>query len=206
MRNIAVFDQNAESYDDWFLQNEFILQSELAAIRELLPEGEGIEIGVGTGLFASALGIKVGVEPAPAMAARAQARGIEVYQGVAEGLPIADQRYDFALMVTVDCFLRDVTAAFREVHRILVESGFFVIALIDRDTPLGKMYEKKRSESAFYCHATFHSAQESKGLLEATGFRIQAARQTIFSLENVRQPVEEGTGKGVFAVIKAQKT
>ena len=29
MRNIAVFDQKCRIYDDWFLQNEFILQSEL---------------------------------------------------------------------------------------------------------------------------------------------------------------------------------
>ena len=39
-------------------------QSEVSAIQQLLPSiGTGIEIGVGTGLFASALGIKEGVEP-----------------------------------------------------------------------------------------------------------------------------------------------
>jgi SAM-dependent methyltransferase len=50
----------------------------------------GVEIGVGTGLFAVPLGILIGVEPSPRMAELARYRGIEVLENVAEELPFAD--------------------------------------------------------------------------------------------------------------------
>jgi len=43
----------------------------------MLPEGgTGIEIGVGTGRFASQLGIKLGLEPSKSMASLARQRGM----------------------------------------------------------------------------------------------------------------------------------
>jgi hypothetical protein len=59
-----IFEESAQEYDEWYAQNEFAYLSELAAIKAFMPtEGHGLEIGVGTGRFAAALGIKVGVEP-----------------------------------------------------------------------------------------------------------------------------------------------
>ncbi len=55
------FDQNAEHYDAWFEKHPFAYQSEVEAIRLLLPDpGKGLEIGVGSGLFAAPLGIQTG--------------------------------------------------------------------------------------------------------------------------------------------------
>ena len=54
-----------------------------------------------------------------------------------------------------------------------------------------------------YCHATFHSAAEITALLERTGFRPEERRQTVYTLVNESQPVKEGNGGGVFAVIRA---
>ena len=53
------------------------------------------------------------------MAELARQRGVEVIEGVAEALPFAEETFDFILMVTVDCFLDDVTQAFREANRVL---------------------------------------------------------------------------------------
>lgn len=45
------------------------------------------------------------------MGERAIEKGITIVNAFAEKLPIPDETYDFALMVTVDCFLEDVIKA-----------------------------------------------------------------------------------------------
>lgn len=201
-----LFDSQVDSYEAWFVENQQIFQSEVAAIQQLLPScGKGIEIGVGTGLFAAALGIKDGIEPSEKMRHKAIERGINACEGVAEKLPIPTATYDFALMVTVDCFLSDLLQAFKEIWRILGEGGFFLIAFIDRETPLGHLYEQKKQTSVSYKHANFNSAQKIKQYLALAGFSVVEEKQTVFSLENQLQEVKQGTGEGVFGVIKAKK-
>ena len=52
------FDQYADEYDDWFVINKYVFQSELNAIKKALPEnGDAIEVGLGSGIFAAPLGI-----------------------------------------------------------------------------------------------------------------------------------------------------
>lgn len=204
--DMDLFNDDAERYEQWFERNPHLFNAELAAIKDLLPKfRSAVEIGVGTGIFASHLGIKEGVEPMPEMTNVAISRGISVIEGVAEELPLDEASYDLALMVTVDCFLTDITAAFDEVHRILKRKGTFIIAFIDSDTPLGELYEKNKADSDFYKNATFHSTREITWMLETAGFTVIASRQTIFSLENKLQPVRDGTGEGVFAVLRVQK-
>ena len=108
-------------------------------------------------------------------------------------------------MITVDCFLDDILQAYKEAWRVLSKESFFIVAFIDRDTPLGKIYEQKKQRSLFYKQAQFHSAQEIKHYLDLAGFEIVEERQTIFSLENKPQEIKFGTGKGLFGVIKAKK-
>lgn len=59
-----VFGENYKRYDDWYEKNKFAYSSELEAIGQFLPRtGKGLEIGVGTGRFAGALGIEWGIDP-----------------------------------------------------------------------------------------------------------------------------------------------
>ena len=206
MNEVSVFDQNVEAYETWFEENKDLFQSEVAAIQQILPTtGKSVEIGAGTGLFAELLGIKNGIEPSENMRKKAMERGINVGEGFAENLPIPDETYDIALMITVDCFLDDVLQAFKESWRILSEDGFFIVAFIDRETPLGKIYEQKKQTSAFYKQAQFHSAKEIKQFLALAGFEVVDERQTIFSLENKLQEIQFGTGEGLFGVVKVKK-
>lgn len=70
------FDAEVAEYEEWFKTNDKLLDSELEVIRQLIPvSGAGIEIGVGTGIFASRLGIRNGVEPSEKMAAEAMKKG-----------------------------------------------------------------------------------------------------------------------------------
>ncbi len=202
---IQRFNQNSLDYDRCFAENEKVFFTELAAVRSLLPPGDGVEIGVGTGQFAANLGIQYGVEPASQMAARAVARGVQVLAGVAENLSIIDQSFDFALMVTVDCFLTDLPKALQEVRRILVPSGYLVVAFIDRETKLGQKYLERQSKSLFYRDACFVSAREMTDYLRNAGFNIEKSKQTIFSFSNEEQEIKDGYGEGVFVALKARK-
>ena len=206
MKQESIFESHVDEYEQWFQEHSCLFAAEIAAIREVLPtSGVGLEIGVGSGLFAAALGIKYGVEPSAAMRKKAESRGVNVFDGVAECLPFKAAMFDFAVMITVDCFLTDVGQSFQEAFRILVPQGCFVIAFIDAATRLGKEYEQKKQSSLFYRQAHFHSAGEIKEQLMQAGFRVDAERQTIFAFGNHTQEIRRGTGEGVFGVIKARK-
>ena len=206
-KRVKVFDENALDYDDWFNRNKIAYQSELLAIKEAIPlQKTGIEIGVGTGRFAAHFDIKHGVEPAENMAQIAEQRGIEVVRATAEGLPIGDESFDFALLVTTVCFLNDIPKAFSEIRRILKPEGEIILAIIDRNSELGKKYEKGKIESKFYRDAHFHSTEEITTLLQQAGFGKFEYWQTLFKQNSaeIEQP-RPGFGDGSFVVIKAQK-
>lgn len=207
MENIIVYDQNVKEYENWFIKNDKIFQSEVEAIRQLIPAWKnGIEIGAGTGLFSEKLGLKRGIEPSYNMRQKAIERGLDVIDAVGEEIPLDDKTCDFVLMVTVDCVLKDIFKCFKETWRILENEGYLVIAFIDRETPLGALYDEKKNESVFYENANFHSSEEIRNLLKIAGFNIVDERQTVFSFENKLHKIKKGTGEGVFAIIKAKKS
>jgi SAM-dependent methyltransferase len=209
MPRIKPFETHPKQYDQWFQRHRFAYESELEALKLHLPLAKrGIEIGVGSGRFAAPLGIKFGLEPAQKMVEMARKRGICVVSGVAEALPFRDASFDFALLVTTICFLDDIKAAFREVHRILAAGGSLIIGFVDRNSLLGKLYQKRKADNVFYRLATFFSVEEVVSLLLETGFKDLKFTQTIFkNLSDIRsaEPVISGHGQGSFVVIEARR-
>lgn len=205
--SIQVFDRHALEYDQWFDRHAVLYRSELNALELLVPTGEkGIEIGVGTGRFAAPLGIRFGVEPAEHMARMAEARGVTVYRAYGEDLPLEDESFDFVLMVTTVCFLADIPQAFAEARRILRPGGAIILAIIDRESKLGKKYEAGKASNKFYEGAHFHSTDEVTGLLKDTGFGDFAYVQTLIDPEGgIEEEPREGYGQGSFVVIRARK-
>lgn len=203
------FESHAERYDEWFAKNTAAYQAELAAIRGFLPTAKkGLEIGLGTGRFGGPLGIEIGIEPSQGMCDIARQRGITAVRAVAGHLPLQDSSFDYALMVTVICFLDDIIASFKEVWRVLRENGAFVVAFIDKDSPLGKEYENRKQMSRFYKGATFYSVREVVSFLDRAGFEATSFRQAIFDDSSSTEQsikVREGYGKGSFVVVKAIK-
>lgn len=200
------FDEYPDRYDGWFDRHDAAYRSELRALRSLLPEeGDGLEIGVGTGRFAAPLGIEHGVDPSPAMRERARERGIQVRTGTAENLPYTDEHFDSVLMTTTLCYLDDPPQAVREVLRVLRPGGAFVVGLIDADSPLGEHYQRKRKKSTFYRDAHFHGAADVVRLIDDAGFEDLEIRQTLFSEPETMtepDPVQEGHGEGGFVVLR----
>ena len=209
MAIIKPFEENTAQYEDWFEKNQYIFRSEVSAIKKVIPQdGEGIEIGVGTGRFASSLGIKYGVDPSRKMREIAEQRGIDVCDGIAEDLPYNNLEFDFALMVTTICFLDDVYTAFREVHRILKRNGYFIVGFVDGESPIGEFYQKNKNKNVFYKDATFHSVYDVTFYLKESGFTNFIFSQTLFKpmpFISEIEPVKQGYGEGSFIVIKSQK-
>lgn len=204
---MTTFDEQVIEYDAWFEKHPDLYLAELEAVRSFIPaSGSGVEIGVGTGRFAAPLAIPIGVEPAPRMADLARHRAVVVVPGVAEDLPFADCSFDFAVMVTVVCFLDDVAHAFLEACRILKPNGTLVIGFIDRESELGRHYSQNKEQSRFYRGATFYSVIELEGLLTKAGFSSFAYRQTLVPGDTTDLTVREDHGSGGFVVVQAHKT
>jgi ubiquinone/menaquinone biosynthesis C-methylase UbiE len=127
---------------------------------------------------------------------------------VAEALPFNDSVFDCALMITTICFLDNIEGAFKEAYRVLKSGGFLIIGFVDRDSVIGRQYQRQKEKSVFYRIATFYSVDEVIVYLRKAGFRDFHFSQTIFhSLSEVEciEPVKEGYGEGSFVVIKAMK-
>jgi SAM-dependent methyltransferase len=208
MAKTKPFDTQVDRYEGWFEKNNYAYESQVQAVRSVLPQGRGVEVGVGTGRFAAPLGIKLGVDPSGTMREVARKKGIDVVPGVAEDLPFPDETQDFVLMVTVICFFDDVPEAFKEARRVLKPGGSLVVAFIDRETPTGRIYDANKADSVFYKEATFYSASEVRSLLEDAGFATISFTQTIFKDPREMtelEPVKEGSGEGVFSIARAIK-
>lgn len=210
MYNIEIFEGNSDEYDFWFEKNKFIFLSELKAVKNLVPEAAvGLEVGVGTGRFASQLGVQLGVEPASAMAEIARNRGIEVVNSTADSLPFQDNRFDFVLFIVTICFVPDPVQAVKEIKRVLKPGGKIIIGIIDKDSFLGKIYEEKKKENKFYKHVRFFSYREIEALLKQHNYSNIQACQTIFhhpkEIKEI-EPVKQGHGQGGFLAISAIKT
>lgn len=201
------FDLFTEEYEAWFVQNKALFQSELLALKQVVPvDKKGVEIGIGTGIFAEQLGIRFGIDPSEMMLEYARKRGLNVQNGVAENLPYENASFDFAVCVTAICFIDNPEQAVKEAYRILKNQGEIIIAILDKETRFGRFIEREKKKSRFYKHARFFSVPDVRELLEQNGFRMTSTLQT---LENpatmeIENP-EEGYGKGSFVVIKGEK-
>ena len=203
------FDKYSDEYDRWFVVNKYAFQSELKAIKSVMPDsGKGVEIGVGSGIFAEPLGITEGIEPSQAMRDKAKKKNINTLDGVAENLPYSDNSFDFALMVTTICFVDDVVKSFHEAHRILSDNGRLIIGFVDKNSPLGQVYQQYKEDSIFYKNALFYGTEDVFKILKNTGFEIESTWQTVFGNPEEIDRVQEtlsGYGKGNFVVVKARK-
>jgi len=204
------FETHAEEYDAWFDRNSNAYESELQAVRELLPPpGAWVEVGVGTGRFATRLGIPLGIEPAEGMAALARARGVRVLKGQAEALPLPDASVDAVFLITTLCFVVDVDRALREAARALRDGGHALVAFIPQESALGKLYAVNCSADRFFRRATLRTTGRILDAVEAAGLEVERTMQTLSGSPeeaNARvEPPSEGHDRGSFVVARAVK-
>jgi SAM-dependent methyltransferase len=212
MRSWETFDRYAEEYDAWYEKYKPVYESELLALRTFLPENpeklKALEIGAGTGRFASALKVGLGLEPARAMAELAKQRGLEVVLGVAEHLPFKREQFDLVLIVTALAFFENPNQSLREALRVLKPGGQIIAGILDRDGHRDPGIKSGNKKGRFFSEEHLLSAAEVSKCLADLGFERLESCQTLFKQsEKIREIEipEKGHGRGWFAVLSARK-
>jgi SAM-dependent methyltransferase len=207
------FDSLADQYDSWYdTKGRLAFEIELAALRPLLPDcpKPWLEVGVGTGRFAQALGIPLGIDPSEALLQKARQRGIEVLWGEGEELVFRAGSFGTVFLLTTWEFLTDPAKVLHECFRVLAPGGKLVNAYLDRDGRWGASYvAKARAGHPLFRQAHFDTYDDVKRLTEQAGFEVTQAVSTLLQGPGETTVVEQpqpGFVKGAsFVVIVADK-
>ena len=183
----SIFDAHADKYDAWYdtEAGKSIFAMEVDCLEPLLHRHKRpyLEIGVGSGRFAQALGIEYGVDPSSVQLRMAESRGIHVLQSTGEKLPLEDETIGGVLIAFTLCFIDDPTKLLQEAWRVLQPGAGLVLGLIFRSSPWAKFYVTKGREGhPIYSRAHFFSKGEVDNLLRLSGFRVLDCRSTLFQL------------------------
>jgi SAM-dependent methyltransferase len=210
---VHVFDSLASDYDAWFEEEgRLIFASEVEALRQALPllPKPWIEVGVGSGRFAQALGIDIGLDPSSKLLEMASNRGISVFLGKGDEMPFQDGVFGTTFYVVTLCFVDAPMRTLGEAARLLKSKGKVVLGLVLKESPWGQLYQRKKEMGhRFYRYATFYSYAEVDMLLKQTGFLIEKVVSTLFQspgkvnhIEPPRQGFFQSAG---FTVVVASK-
>jgi len=211
-----VFDRLAERYDAWFDQPEGkrIFEAELSCLRLVTDRlaGRWIEVGVGTGRFARALGVGAGIDAATRPLRLAMKRGIEAQAARAELLPYGDGCFDGVLMVTTISFLTDPAKVLWECWRVLKPEGRLLVGFLPADGPWGRLYVRKGREGhPFYSTARFYTCSRLVAMAAKTGLALQGAASCVVTRPNesvaglsVREGIIPNAGFVALAFRKVQ--
>nr|MBN2278768.1 methyltransferase domain-containing protein [candidate division Zixibacteria bacterium] len=200
---MSSFDSIAEEYDQWFDSPEgrAIFETELRCLRSVSPQFEGrwIEIGVGTGRFAAALGMQEGIDPSAPMIEIAKRRGIHVTPGTAEQIPFPENAFDGILMALTLCFVNDAEKALSECRRVLCPSGRLLLGIIPSDSPWGREYIRKAGEGhLIYSLARFRTMEETLKLVKTSGFELIRTASALFRRPDQKPTAEPDATAGII--------
>jgi SAM-dependent methyltransferase len=187
---VQAFSLHAGDYDRWFEETEgrMIFESEVRAVRLLMKDlaPPFLEIGVGSGRFAKALGIRYGVEPSDALLQMAIMRGIRAEKAYGEKLPFPAGVFGAVFVLFTLCFVEDPGKVIWEAKRVLRDGGRLIVGIINRESPWGKLYQKKGVEGhPIYRHARFYSPIDVEAMLQTAELKVKAHSSTLY-----RQPGE----------------
>ncbi len=190
---MSVFNEFVHEYDLWYERpfGKAAYELELECIKKLtsIPENS-LEVGVGTGRFASRLGVKYGLDPSVEMLRIAKERGILTVAGVGEEMPFKDGSFETLLIVVSMCFVQKPAKVILESHRVLKPTGKLLIGLVLSESPWAEFYRKKAEKGhPIYKHAKFYSRRELECFLHKGGFRIKSVACTLFEEPQDEKPV-----------------
>jgi ubiquinone/menaquinone biosynthesis C-methylase UbiE len=192
---VSLFDNLASEYDAWFeKEGRLIFAIEVKAFQMMLPllPKPWLEVGVGSGRFAQALGIETGIDPSANLLKIAESRSIKVFQGRGEQRLFDKETFGTVFLIVTLCFIDSPLDVLQEANRILMPKGKIALGLVLRESPWGKLYQQKGNEGhRLYRYATFYSRDEVVGLLVKAGFTIEKIVSTLFQGPSKVQPGEE---------------
>jgi ubiquinone/menaquinone biosynthesis C-methylase UbiE len=170
-----------------------------------------LEIGVGTGRFAKELEIDFGIDPSSRVLEIAERRGINVKEASGENLPFNDESFGGVFVLFTLCFVENPERVLSEAKRVLKKDGGLIVGIINRESPWGELYMKKKAEGhPIYKHARFYSTDEVVKMVEKTGMAVEAYSSTLCQMPSEtphKEAVHKGLAEGAgFVCIMARRT
>jgi len=207
-----LFDELFARYDSWFERNRVTAENEVKLVEYMVKGAPRpiLEVGIGTGYFASRLGVEAGLDPSFNMLSIARSRGVELLvKAVGENMPFREGAFGTVLIIVTLCFVDDPIAVLRESHRVLRDGGTLIACVIPKDSSWGEHYEELgRKGHPFYSKARFYTLREVVEMLETAGFKIEGAVGTLSYTPGEEPRYEEPSshieGRG-FICLKAAK-
>ncbi len=229
------FDVYASEYDQWFLENSNVLESELRLVAACLENcGDVLTVGCGSGIFEMLLAkryginVKKGIEPAQSMAEIARKRGVDVIISTAEEADYGLEQYDTVLFNGCPCYMQDLRLALQKAYAALRPGGKVVVVDVPKESSYGLIYNLALSLDTWNhplldgCQpsmpypielvkqANWRTTAEKIDLVEEVGFQSLEYKQTLvaapcYSHLNAEEPCE-GYDKGSYVAIIGYKS
>lgn len=231
---MAVFDEHANAYDSWFMDNENLLLSELKLVAHFLDKDSNIiSVGCGSGLFEMLLAkdydihIKQGIEPSKDMADIAQKRGLTVNINTAEDADIEPNTFDIIMFNGSVSYISDLNKCLNKAYAALKPGGKLILIDVPKESGFASLYNLASAVGSWdhklLSHispkdpypielvrtANWRTSDEKIELMKQAGFNDFEYAQTLlthpmFANDKV-QDVIEGYDRGDYVAICAQK-
>lgn len=228
------FDEYADAYDAWFLDNRNVLYSELNLVASVVKgAGKVLSVGCGSGLFEKLLrderGIVItdGIEPSTGMADIARRRGLRVTVATAEEADFGHGDYDCILFNGTPSYITGLADVIKKAYDALPAGGRIVLIDVPKESSYGIMYNLAKALGTwhhpllegvyppnpypmeFVNVANWRTTAEKVAMLEAAGFSDITFSQTLtahplYSDRVEEQPVE-GCDRGDYVAVTAYK-
>ena len=228
------FDEHANAYDAWFMENENVLHTEVRLVAKALGNpGKTLSVGCGSGLFEMILakehGITIhhGIEPASGMANIATKRGMTVEVAGAEVADFGTEEFDTILFNGSPCYITNLPLAVCKAHRGLKPGGRIILVDVPKDGCYATLYNLAmtlgtwdhpllndiKPEQPYPIElvkaASWRTTGEKVSILEQNGFRNLTFCQSLtthprYTNLQIEEPID-GYDKGDYVAIIGNK-
>lgn len=228
------FDEYADAYDAWFLDNRNVLYSELNLVALVVKGAKKVlSVGCGSGLFEKLLrderGIVItdGIEPSTGMADIARRRGLNVTVATAEEADFGHGEYDLILFNGTPSYIAGLADVVKKAYEALPTGGRIVLIDVPKESSYGIMYNLAKALGTwhhpllegvyppnpypieFVNVANWRTTAEKVAMLKDAGFSDITFSQTLtahplYSDSVEEQPVE-GCDRGDYVAVTAYK-
>lgn len=228
------FDEYADAYDAWFLDNRNVLYSELNLVASVVKGAKKVlSVGCGSGLFEKLLrderGIVItdGIEPSTGMADIARRRGLNVTIATAEEADFGHGDYDLILFNGTPSYIAGLADVVKKAYEALPAGGRIVLIDVPKESSYGIMYNLAKALGTwhhpllegvyppnpypieFVNVANWRTTAEKVAMLKDAGFSDITFSQTLtahplYSDSVEEQPVE-GCDRGDYVAVTAYK-
>ena len=218
-KNAKMFDGYADKYDQWFLTNNRVFESELKLLHACLnplKKDKILSVGCGSGLFESALKreydiiVEYGLEPSTDMAKIAEKRGVKVEIGDAETTLLKAEEYDVIYLNGCSTYIADLSSAYRNCYNALKKGGSLILLDVPVESAYGILYSFAKYVEGYDESGIFHSPIEKLSIvkdelkMKNIRFMQTLVAHPIYTNDSVEEPIE-GYDKGGYVALIAEK-